>query len=115
VTRPPHPWKPGSATDLVRGIAGGDYALSLTDHAREQINDRNLIVGDVRHVLKKGFIYKEGEPSTRASYSKYKMECATPNSNNRNVRIVIIPSAKDRHIKVITVMWADEPLRGGGR
>lgn len=74
--------------------------------------ERDLIVGDVLHVLRYGFVYDEAEPSTREGYYKYTMESRTPNSNGRIVRIVIVPSLPGQtcEVKLITVMWADEPL-----
>lgn len=110
---PPHPWKPAHATTRVRDIAKGKLDLVLSKHAKEQMQERDLATGDVLYVLKNGFIYDESVPSTRPGFSKYKMECTTPNSNNRTVRLVVIPCASSRHIKVATVMWADEPMRGG--
>jgi hypothetical protein len=42
------------------------------------------------------------------------MQCTTPNSQNREVRVVVIPDWKRKGIKVVTVMWADEPIVRGG-
>jgi hypothetical protein len=42
------------------------------------------------------------------------MQCTTPNSKNREVRAVAIPDWKRKDIKIVTVMWADEPMVRGG-
>jgi transcriptional regulator with XRE-family HTH domain len=102
------PWKPADATDCLRAIAKADYEITLTDHALEQMEMRDLLTGDVTHILKHGMVYDASEPATRPGYHKYKMECSTPNSGARSVRIVVIPSVKPLAIKVVTIMWVDE-------
>lgn len=77
-----------------------------TGHAKDQMAERDLIVGDVLHVLKHGFVYEEPEPATQKGCYRYKMECTTPNSHGRTVRIVLIPSDGNA-VKVVTVMWKD--------
>jgi hypothetical protein len=69
--------------------------------------DRDLIVGDLMHLLKTGFVYEEPEPATRNGFFKYLIEGATPNSEGRTVRACVIPDGH-REIKVVTVMWRDE-------
>jgi len=103
------PWPPGRATDQVREMALQDeFDIYYTRHSKDQMADRNLLMGDVLHILKNGFIYEEPEAATREGCYKYQMECDTPNSGNRSVRIVIIPDAINSSVKVITVMWIDE-------
>lgn len=101
------PMSPRQATEAIRSKCGPDLTLSLTTHAREQMDRRGLIVGDVLHVMRVGFVYDEGEPSTRPGLYKYRMESVTPNSNGRTVRIVVIPS-NTCAVKIVTVMWKDE-------
>jgi Domain of unknown function (DUF4258) len=101
------PLPPAAATRFIRGLHGPMLALRYTKHARERMFERELIVGDILHVIKNGFVYEEGESSTRPGFFRYRMECVTPNSNGRTVRLVIIPS-ENHSIKVVTVMWADE-------
>jgi hypothetical protein len=108
VLRKPQPWKPADATDAIRTIAGGEFRLNLTRHAREQMSRRGLIVGDVTHVLKTGFVYEEPEATTRGGLYKYQMECPTPNGGARSVRTVVIPHVDPPEIKIVTVMWVDE-------
>ena|SRR5260370_37305555 len=101
------PLGPAAATRFIRGKYGPQLGLRYTRHAREQMLLRGLIVSDVLHVIRHGFVYERGEESTRDGFFKYKMECVTPNSNGRTVRLVLIPS-QSCWIKVVTAMWADE-------
>jgi hypothetical protein len=98
---------PAAATRFIREKFGPSLGLRYTKHARERMQERGLIVSDVLHVIKQGFVYEEGEPSTREGIFRYKMECVTPNSNGRTVRLILIPS-QSCWIKVVTVMWVDE-------
>ena len=104
------PLSTGKATKLINAIASdAEFSVMWRNHAFEQMEDRGLIVGDVLHVLKRGFVLDEAQPSTREGYYKYRIEGATPSSENRTVRLVVIPG-DDFLIKVITVMWADEQM-----
>ena len=98
---------PARATEALRAKARGKLELRWTAHAKEQLEERGLIMGDVIHVLKNGFVYEDGLESTQPSVFKYKMECNTPNSGRRTVRIVAIPSTGNG-VKIVTVMWKDE-------
>jgi hypothetical protein len=101
------PWTPAQATERIRTIASGEHYLSYKRHALDQIAARGLVLGDILYLLKNGFVHEEAEESTRKPYWKYQMQCRTPNSNNREVRAVVIPDWKKKGFKVITVMWAD--------
>ena len=106
------PLTASQATRLLREYGGSpDLNFLWTEHAKEQMALRDLIVGDVLYILKMGFVYDVGVSTSRPGFFKYQMECSTPNSNNRSVRIVVILS-KSRAVKVVTVMWADEPAQG---
>jgi len=105
--QPPTPWTPAEATLNIRAKALADPSIDYTGHARGRIHERDLIIGDVLHVLKYGTVYETAEPSSRDGLFKYKMECPTPNSGRRSVRVVVIPSPSAR-IKIVTVMWVDE-------
>ena len=105
----PQPWSQKDATDNIRAIAAHkSLSLTYTLHAKEQMAERDLIIGDINYVLKHGFVHTDAQPSTRENLYKYRIECRSPNSNNRTVRIVVIPCAKTRWMKIITVMWVDE-------
>ena len=75
--------------------------------------ERGITTLDVMYVLKNGFVYDPPEPATRVGYYKYKMVNPTPNSNRREVRLVVMPSPQSAQAKIATVMWADEPMTGG--
>jgi hypothetical protein len=105
---PPQPWKPAAATNLINTLARGEYELIVTNHARSQLSERQLLVGDAMYVLKNGHVYIEPETSTRKGFFKYRIESASPNSNSRTVRVVVIPSCCEKILKIITVMWRDE-------
>jgi len=108
-----HPLKPAHATDLIRRMAGRPgFDLCWTKHAKDQMKERDLLVGDILYVLRCGFILEKGIPATQAGLFRYAMECTTPNSDGRTVRVVIIPSTINS-VKVITVMWRDESRHSG--
>ena len=83
-------------------------------HAREQLLVRGIISSDVLYVLKFGFVLIDPEPATRAGYFKYAMENRTPNSNSRDIRLIIVPDKKMKLIKLVTVMWVDELAKRAG-
>lgn len=106
------PWPPAKATKIIWAKANdAAFTICWTDHARDQIRERDLIMGDVLYVLQKGYIYKEGEPATRTGLYKYEMESKTPNSTNRTVRVIVIPSPQSCEVKIASVMWADEAIQ----
>lgn len=102
------PWTPAKATKKIREKAQ-DTALDvgLTNHTKEQMAARGLIMSDVLHVLKYGYVYEPAEPAKEQGYHKYKIESPTPNSGNRAVRVVVIPY-QTPSLTIVTVMWADE-------
>jgi hypothetical protein len=101
------PLDPAAATRFICGLLGPSLKLRYTRHARERMSERGLIVGDLLHIIKHGFVYEEGEQSTRPGLFKYAMDSITPNSGGRTVRVVLIPSSNGS-IKVVTLMWVDE-------
>jgi len=104
----PQPWSTGDATDNIREIARSDMALSRTGHAKERMRDRGLTIGDALHVLKSGFVYEQAQESTRAKWFKYCMDGATPNSEGRVIRLIVLPCTEPLMIKIVTAMWKDE-------
>ncbi len=103
------PWKPADATGEIRRLARcEEMTLTYREHARDQMLERDLLMSDVLYVLKNGFVYQDGKNSTRKGFYKYRTECPTPNSNNREVAVVVCPDPEVCEIKVITVMWLDE-------
>ena len=113
MARPPRPanqpWRPAQAAERIRWIAQDDATeLSYKQHAIEQLRTRNLLMGDVLHVLKTGFVYENPQKASRDGFWKYKIENKSPNSRSREIRVVVIPSVKPQILKIITVMWIDE-------
>lgn len=108
-------WTTATATDHIREIARSRHLkITYREHARERLAERDLIMSDALFVLKNGFVHVASEPSTRPGFNKYCMECRSPNSNGRDVRIVVIPDKKQCWLKIVTVMWVDEkPARAG--
>ncbi|MBO6635190.1 DUF4258 domain-containing protein [Parvibaculum sp.] len=106
------PLEPSRATDFIRGKVNVHLEVCLTQHAKDQMAERELIMGDVTHVLKHGFVLENGEPATQPGLFKYKMDCSTPNSNGRDVRVVVIPT-QSCMVKIVTVMWVDEDRQRG--
>ena len=76
--------------------------------AEAQMNERELTTLDVLYVLKNGFVYDTPEKATIHGLYKYKMINSTPNSNRREVRVVVIPSMQAAQAKIVTVMWVDD-------
>lgn len=74
---------------------------------------RDITVLDVLYVLKNGFVYDTPESSTRPFLYKYAMVSPTPNSNRRELKVIVIPSEVKCEAKIVTVMWADEPAVRG--
>lgn len=104
----PQLWNPADATDAIRHLAAlSNMTLHLTLHARSQMAARDLIVGDVLHVLKHGFVYENPEPATQDGCFKYQIEASTPTST-RTVRVVAMPWVEPSEIKIVTVMWRDD-------
>jgi len=104
----PQPWSPADATSNIRAIARGQFRLTFKGHAAERLKERGLNTGDVLYLMKNGFVYEQAQPSTRKNCFKYLMECRTPNSNQRSLRVVVIPGIAPHELKIITVMWVDE-------
>jgi hypothetical protein len=114
VPKPAQPWKPAVATAEIRRIANSEHlTLSYRTECIEQLAHRGIIIGDVLHVLKSGFVYQLPEPTTREQCFKYLVESKTPNSGNRLIRVVAIPDADKCWLKVLSVMWVDERLYVG--
>jgi hypothetical protein len=108
------PWTAAQATERLRRIAHEDsFSLTLTYHAEDQMKERGITTLDVMYVLKNGFVYDPPEKATRPGYYKYAVVNPTPNSDRREVRVVVIPSIQSAQAKIATVMWADEPMTGG--
>ena len=109
----PQPWKPADATRIINRIARDPSCdLSYTVHVRERLAERSLIISDLLFVLRNGFVYEapaSSDESTIKGHFKYKVECQTPNSGSRTLRVVVAPDEISCQIKVINIMWRDGP------
>lgn len=104
----PGKWTPAQATIEIRACAElDDFDLDVTNHAWDQMDERDLITGDVLHLLKRGFVFDDPTPATRDGFFRYAIEGKTPNSGGRSVKAIVIPSG-NCGIKVVTVMWRDD-------
>lgn len=103
------PWPTAVAIQNINSI-GSDARLTITytSHAKARLNERGLIVSDVLYALARGFVFGDATASTQEGLFKYEIETRTPNSNNRKIRVVVIPDMDRLWIKIVTVMWADE-------
>jgi hypothetical protein len=105
----PQPWSPADATLCINALGkSDDLTFNWTEHAEDRMAERGLIVGDVLHVLKRGFVLDPYETSTRPNSYKYRIQSTTPNSGNRSVAVVVIADATSQQVKIVTVMWQDE-------
>jgi hypothetical protein len=116
-TRPamPEPWTPAEATTRLNQIAKDPDAFNVSFklHAFDQMDERDITTADVQYVMRTGFVYEPAVPATQPGLFRYKIKGPTPSSNNREVCVVVIPSMHKSDVKIITVMWADEPLVRG--
>jgi hypothetical protein len=104
----PGKWSPAEATKRINECAQSPMLnAARTAHAKEQLLERELIMSDLLHLLRTGFVYEEPEPASRDGFFKYRVEGTTPNSGRRTIRAVVIPD-RDCNLKIVTVMWRDE-------
>ena len=90
-------------------MKANDPAFSMGErkHAKSQMQERDLIMGDVLHVLKNGFVYEDPKPATQKGRYRYRMISKTPNSSNREVAVIVIPDPPPA-VVLVSVMWVDE-------
>lgn len=103
----PGSWSTARATREINACASRAPNLTFALHVKERLRERGLVMGDLLHVLKRGFVLEEPQPATRAGFFKYRIEATTPNSEGRTVVVVVIPDGRDE-LKLITIMWKDE-------
>ena len=109
------PWPARTATDQIRALARRpDFTLAYKLHAREQMQERNIITSDVLFVLRYGFVLTTPVPATRAGFYRYEIENKTPNRDSRDIRLIVIPDKKRVALKLVTVMWVDETATRAG-
>ena len=110
----PEPWSAADATDRLRKIAADEaFKVTFKVHALEQMEERDITVPDVLWALRIGFVYDAPISAQQPGLYRYTLKGPTPNSNGRDIKIVIIPSMHAAIAKIVTVMWADEPMVRG--
>lgn len=103
----PGQWPIALATQKINATARSDgLDLSFKLHAIDQMRDRGLVMSDVLHVLKFGFVLDDPHPATQPGFFKYVVTAETPNSAGRKIGVVVIPDGQSQ-LKIITVMWRD--------
>ena len=108
------PFSPSRATGLIREMArSGEFGIVLTRHAAQRIRRRDLILDDVLHVLKNVFRLSARRTFDPAGRIQVRDRMQDADSGRRSVRVVVIPSADRKAAKIVTVMWADEPMQSG--
>jgi hypothetical protein len=91
-------------------MAAGAFDMSFKLHALEQMEARDITTPDILHAMRTGFVYDPPKPAKQPGLYLYTIKGATPNSNRRDIRVVVIPSMHKCAAKIVTVMWADEPM-----
>ncbi len=105
----PEPWPPAEATDRLRKIAAEEaFTVSFKIHALEQMEARDITTPDVLYAMRTGFVYDLPIAAKQPGLFLYTIKGATPSSNRRDIRVVVIPSMHKAEAKIVTVMWADE-------
>lgn len=100
------PWLPALATQIINKKArDAAFSLAWTDHAKERFEQRDIIMGDVLHVLKWGTVYDTPRPGTDHGSFKYRIEGVSPNSMGKTLRVVVIPQPTPALV-LVSVMWA---------
>lgn len=101
---------PAQATRFLNKISADDlFALAIREHAFERMAERGLLVDDIMHVLRQGFVHEAGEKTTRKGVFKYKVQGTTPNSDRRQIGVIVAMDETQPLIaRIITVMWVDE-------
>ncbi|MGB0843885.1 MAG: DUF4258 domain-containing protein [Alphaproteobacteria bacterium] len=109
------PWPPRNATDEIRALANDDeMSLILRRHAKERMLERDLIMSDLLHVLKHGFVYASASDSTQEGQYKYAIENNALNGDGRNLRVIVVPVIKDKFLNIVSFMWVDEKQTRAG-
>lgn len=93
--------------EMVKGPLGPNFFIK--QHFKERLLERDLLMGDVLHLFKFGYVYDEAVLSSRPPFYKYSLEGTTPNSEGRTVKIILIlPGEHNRDCSLVTIMWKDE-------
>lgn len=109
------PWNTTDATYAIREMARHPaLSIAYKVHATQRLVERGIIVSDVLHLLRTGFVHKDAVKATQTGWYKYIVEGLTPNSAGRKIGAVVIPNAEYLKVKIVTVFWVDEPSTRAG-
>jgi len=101
-------WSPRMAEGRLRAcIEHADFDLSYTAHVRERMEERGIVLADIRHLLSHGQVTEQPEKANEPGCYKCKVCGRTPNSGSRRICAVVVPAAREPTVTVITVMWED--------
>jgi hypothetical protein len=90
----------------------GGHTWTDKDHAKDQVVERNLILGDVLYYSKMGLSMSRRK---KQLWNIGSIKCNVQRRTLKTGRFVVaIPDWKHEGIKIVTVMWVDEPLVRGG-
>lgn len=102
------PLPPAKATKYINQIASSDTCdIAITNHFSEKLSERNLQMGDAMMLMRTGFIYNSPVESTQPGLWKYEINGKTPNSQNRQLGMIVIPDFDKNMIKLVTIFWID--------
>ena len=97
------------ATEEIRRLSSNlDTDWYSTTHIKERMAERSLVISDIKHLLKTGYVYEDGKASTQKGFWKYKVVGRTPNSENRSLVTVVIPDSTTKSLKLVTIYWQDD-------
>ena len=97
------------ATEEIRRLSSNlDTDWYSTTHIKERMAERSLVISDIKHLLKTGYVYEDGKASTQKGFWKYKVVGRTPNSENRTLVTVVIPDSTTKSLKLVTIYWQDD-------
>jgi hypothetical protein len=101
-------WSTGAATKNINACArGASLTITFVCGTKDGLRDKALVMGDVLHVLRRGFVLEEPAPTTRQGYFKYLIEATTPNSEGRTLGVTVIPDG-GHAMKLVATTWRDE-------
>ena len=84
-----------------------DFDLEYSRHAKMRIERRGILISDLNHILKYGYIDGEPERTTPSGYYKCKICGKSPHSGSREICLVVVLAGGKPAVKIVTVMWKD--------
>jgi hypothetical protein len=100
----PRPPRPERLTHIIRFLAEDSDRVILSDHARERMDERDIVDVDVFRVLRKGSLKGAIEPGKRPREWRCKMVDRIRGAREVGVVTVVI---QEERLFVVTVEWED--------